>query len=726
MNDRIRTSTYATEVSTSAKRTDHSAGEWRTQERDRQSTAHDLHRAAAWDLSSQKELWVRVPKNGPVDDLLSLRHSPGIPAIHLSRAAGRLAVWTCIAEMASRRGGKGWDGDSLVEAIAPWQTELAELAGTPKMALARHLPRLRAAGQCLKDLTDEDLARLVGRAYEFAVTTSWLFRTPDKAPERLWHVWRAKQAGCFFTPEFIARHLAAAAVGADSRAILDPAVGAGAFLIEAHNRLTELGVDDAAARLYGVDCDGALTDLSALVVAFLGGEDLAGSLSTRRRFVTGDALLATLRDSPQTTAGAWETWFPGVAELGGFDSILMNPPYLQLKVNQSSLPARPADSPAIEGLRQRAVEQAQRDARVLSDQLRRHPDYSHAHGGVPDLPRFFIERALTLLGPSGRLACIVPSTFLADHRSKGVRRHLLVDHTVREVDLIPEDARLFADVNQPTCLLVAEKGRRPGARLRMRCHITSPMDLRSSRSVSISPRLLHRVDPEQLRIPGCDAEDWALLSLLHKLPAIREQDWIENLRGELDLTLDRAFVSADATRLPLVRGDQIERFTSSLQSTKPRWVRPSFLRESVSHRKLQHIERERVVGRQCSYLKKPRRLSFSVIGPGAVVANSCNYLVPAGAEAGKLCRFLVGALNSSVLEWRFRLTSSTNHVGNYELGALPVPEPTPDLVDGVVELVDTLLAEPADWDTDARLDDVWFDAYGLDSRARARVRAALS
>ena len=87
-----------------------------------------------------------------------------------------------------------------------------------------------------------------------------------------------------------------------------------------------------------------------------------------------------------------------------------------------------------------------------------HPDFRYAHGGVPDLPSFFIERALAF-SAGGRLACIVPSTFLADHRSKGVRRHLLIDHTLREIDLIPEDARLFTDVNQPTCLLVANKGR---------------------------------------------------------------------------------------------------------------------------------------------------------------------------------------------------------------------------------------------------------------------------
>jgi Alw26I/Eco31I/Esp3I family type II restriction m6 adenine DNA methyltransferase len=200
---------------------------------------------------------------------------------------------------------------------------------------------------------------------------------------------------------------------------------------------------------------------------------------------------------------------------------------------------------------------------------------------------------------------------------------------------------------------------------------------------------------------------------------------VENLRGELDLTLDRQFISDEPTEVPLVRGDQIERFTSSLESGKPRWVHPDFLSERVSTRKLQHNEKVRVAGRQCSYLKKPRRLSFSVIEAGSVVANSCNYLVVADDDAADLTKYLVGALNSAVLEWRFRLTSSTNHVGNYELDALPVPPPETSLLSAVNGLVDRLLGDPLDAVADRELDEVWFDAYGLASRDRSRLRAAV-
>ena len=669
-------------------------------------------------------LWAMVPKDGPVDDLLSIRHASEVPSIHLSRAAARLAVWSCVAEMSARRGGLGWVGDSLGEAIAFRGDELPDLAAEWQITLAGELPRMKAMAAALVELPDDELARLAGRTYEFSMTTSWLFRDRGAHPERLSHVWKAKQAGCFFTPEFVARHLASAVITEDIASLLDPAVGGGAFLVEAYLRMLEIGIEEPASRLFGVDLDGALSDLSAVAVAFLSEQPLDGSLPFREHFVSGDSLLTSL--DGQVPGATWADWFPDVFTSGGFDAVLMNPPYIQLKVNSTSLPGQIGDSSDATGYRTAGIDKAKRAALALSERLRAHPDFRYAHGGVPDLPRFFIERALSLLRPGGQLACIVPSTFLADHRSKGVRRHLLTDHSVRELDLVPEDARLFADVNQPTCLLVVEKGRTSDVPIRFRTGVDSPSALRSKRSSLLSRRLLIAVDPENLRVPACEAEDWDILALLHQHLRLGEYNWVENLRGELDLTLDGGFVSEVATGVPLVRGDQLERFTSALASDKARWTVPDFLHERISARKLGHVGRLRVVGRQCSYLKKPRRLSFALVEPGSVVANSCNYLVVKDDPAGKLSRFLLGALNSAVLEWRFRLTSSTNHVGNYELDALPVPAPEAGLLEAVTELVDRLLGDPRDLAADAELDEVWFDAYGVPAAYRGRLRSARS
>ena len=118
-------------------------------------------------------------------------------------------------------------------------------------------------------------------------------------------------------------------------------------------------------------------------------------------------------------------------------------------------------------------------------------------------------------------------------------------------------------------------------------------------------------------------------------------------------------------------------------------------------------------------------MSFSIVDGPAIVANSCNYLIVRTDDAAPLTRFLVGALNSAVLEWRFRLTSSTNHVGNYELDALPLPLPTSELDHRGRVPRRPASADPTDAEADHELDHVWFDAYGLGAEERRRVASAL-
>ena len=51
-----------------------------------------------------------------------------------------------------------------------------------------------------------------------------------------------------------------------------------------------------------------------------------------------------------------------------------------------------------------------------------------------------------------------------------------------------------------------------------------------------------------------------------------------------------------------------------------------------------------------------------------ILGNSCNYI---SAEEIVLKKMYI-LLNSSLLNWRFKVTSSNNHINNYEIDDLPV------------------------------------------------------
>ena len=51
-----------------------------------------------------------------------------------------------------------------------------------------------------------------------------------------------------------------------------------------------------------------------------------------------------------------------------------------------------------------------------------------------------------------------------------------------------------------------------------------------------------------------------------------------------------------------------------------------------------------------------------------ILGNSCNYITVPDALLNKVYVLL----NSALLNWRFKITSTNNHINNYELGELPI------------------------------------------------------
>lgn len=72
-------------------------------------------------------------------------------------------------------------------------------------------------------------------------------------------------------------------------------------------------------------------------------------------------------------------------------------------------------------------------------------------------------------------------------------------------------------------------------------------------------------------------------------------------------------------------------------------------------------------------MKKRKRISFSKVKPNHILANSCNFMT---VEKDTMALdALLGYMNSSFVDWRFKMTSSNNHVNNYELLEIPLPDP---------------------------------------------------
>ena len=85
------------------------------------------------------------------------------------------------------------------------------------------------------------------------------------------------------------------------------------------------------------------------------------------------------------------------------------------------------------------------------------------------------------------------------------------------------------------------------------------------------------------------------------------------------------------------------------------------------------IDNKRLACQQISNIDSSKRLKFSEINPGFLLGNSLNFLV----FNNKNDDFFYGIYaicNSILLDWFFKVTSSNNHINNYQIDLFPIPK----------------------------------------------------
>jgi SAM-dependent methyltransferase len=265
-----------------------------------------------------------------------------------------------------------------------------------------------------------------------------------------------RTAGAYYTPPEVVRLMADLALDpllADSKRdnpprIVDPACGAGEFLVEAADRLLgRFGKATTAAALAGVDIDAAAVEAARQRLQRLG--------------LPRNVILQNIRCADGLAAGTFDP--------ASFDCVLANPPYVSIRqLAKSRVPAEIAD------LRQR---------------------FRTASGNF-DLYVLFIERAIGLLVPGGRCGLIVPNKWATLDYARGCRELLLAETTLEQViDL--SASRVFSQASVYPHVLVLR--REPAASSHEILYSNSIPSARTRPGSGAPPRApsLRNASPEQ-------------------------------------------------------------------------------------------------------------------------------------------------------------------------------------------------------------------------------------
>ena len=176
--------------------------------------------------------------------------------------------------------------------------------------------------------------------------------------------------------------------------------------------------------------------------------------------------------------------------------------------------------------------------------------------------------------------------------------------------------------------------------------------------------------------------------------------------------MDKTFITSEKTDYSLLRGNGIKEYIFVRDNL---FVNNNFIKKLNG--KGRYLLSDRLVCQQISNINMTKRLKFSKIPRNIVLGNSCNFIVlnddSLFSEDNISLDYLLGVLNSFLLNWRFQLTSSNNHIGNYELDELPLAIPNSRQKSIIENLANKLIDEPENNEYRARLNSTVFAVYDL-------------
>jgi Alw26I/Eco31I/Esp3I family type II restriction m6 adenine DNA methyltransferase len=359
---------------------------------------------------------------------------------------------------------------------------------------------------------------------------------------------------------------------------------------------------------------------------------------------------------------------------GGFDVVLANPPYGLLNKRQN-----------------------RHESIVLPDEelqfYKTSAEYAAARGGMINIFRLFVVKSMNILRNGGYCTEIFPLAFACDSSAASLRKELMDRHRIIGLEAFPErdneKKRVFEAVKMSVCILLAQKATTQ-EHFSLRIHRDRYVDT-SNEIAILHPSIIKAIDEKHCTIPLLVPEDLALLEHLYSVgKPLRALGHCYT--GEIDLSLDKEYLSDDGRKAVMVKGAIIDRY---LVRTKMSQGEIMFLDakkylannhgERSAHHRSQRIALQGITG-----VNEKIRLKMTLVGPGTFCANSVNYIILNDSQL--LPEYLLGVLNSRILNFVFSMTSTNSNVNGYEVDNLPIVIADRDTQKTIANLVSKIIA----------------------------------
>lgn len=334
----------------------------------------------------------------------------------------------------------------------------------------------------------------------------------------------------------------------------------------------------------------------------------------------------------------------GLKSKAPFDIVIANPPYVQVKKESIPNSAYPFTS--------------------IKDK------------GKQNLYKVFIEHAYNIVKPDGVVCYITQSSLMCDISASGTRELLLRKVTLREVIEFPKKSsekggQVFDSVLQGTCVITFIKTMPNSDHAISVSAGNNIKTINDPKSAKVTAAKISKIYPGDLYIPlvSSDEEIQILLDASNnsvKLKTLLSQ----SQQGDFNLGNDKKHFGTEPSDVLMYRGNGFQRYTgiSNInKSGEAEYIQGDFKPQRVK----QNEENIFLLSHNISGTTDEYRLVFTVTTKKKFLCgHSVNKNLLSDQSKNEL---FLGILNSRLLDWIFRRTSTNNHVNSYEIDNLPVP-----------------------------------------------------
>lgn len=279
-----------------------------------------------------------------------------------------------------------------------------------------------------------------------------------------------------------------------------------------------------------------------------------------------------------------------------------------------------------------------------------------------------------------------------------------------------ENKRVFKSAKMSVCILGSTKTHvKEDVLFPMRISDDRFVDVNSAKTM-MSRKDIESIDGKSFTIPIMKPEEYKILLKICE-GSTRMAQYSKCYTGEIDLSLNKKYIHFEDTYSRMLRGAQVQKFytTDNISQGDILFLDSElYLHENSTPRSKHHNE-QRIVMQGITGVNERYRLKMTLSNAGEYCANSVNYLM-----CGQDNFYFLGLLNSHLLNWYFAKLSTNSNVNGYEVDNIPIKiDETKKKY--ISELVERLLENPTDYESEDELNTLIYDMYGLSKDERKIV-----